>query len=119
MGYEVKMYVGEHSNARDGYISVIGMVDLCSPGRRDAVRKIDSETSAIKGYIYCDDGNTKMDLDRYDKPVRIHLATAMLKALQDANKREKYRRYSIAIAMLKEALKHFPAETLVVVLYGH
>ena len=119
MGYEVKMYVGEHSNIGDGYISVIGMVDLCKPDYRDAVSKIDSETSAIKGYIYCDDGNTKLELDRYDRPVRIHLATAMLEALQAANKREKYRRYSIAIAFLKEALKHFPAETLVVVLYGY
>jgi len=119
MGYEVKMYVGEHTKSGEGYISVIGMVDLCKPDYLDAVSKIDSEVSAIKGYIYCDDGNTKMELDRYEKPVRIHLATAMLEALKSANKKEPYRRYSIAIAMLKEALKHFRAETLVVVLYGH
>lgn len=117
MGYEVRMYYGEKlGHVSDGWVSVVGMVDLCKIGR-GKVSEINSKDGP-EGFIYADDGNTHITEDCYGSKIRIHPAKDFLKALKADNKVEKYRRYDIAIAALTAALKGF-GDDLVVVLYGY
>jgi len=58
-------------------------------------------------------------LDDYgDRLVEIP-ATEFLQALKESNEAEPYRRFSMAIALIEETLKHFEPERLFVITYGY
>lgn len=69
MGYEVKLYVvSEHyyPGIDDTWAEVISMFDLCKVGDRKEYFREDAE-----GYIYADDGNTRITEDRYGDTMKV------------------------------------------------
>ena len=123
MGYEVKLYVGENCGdaVRDeksgAFFSVIGMVDLCKPGRGE-VSDLSEQATGAPVYLYSDDGNTKLTHDRYDKRLTAVPVADVLAAIKAENAGLAYRRYDMAIAML-EAAQHQFGDRLCCVMFGH
>ena len=124
MGYEIKLYYGEKTgqkrNEKDNaqYFQVVGMVDVCKPGydsKLFALNKNAPKTPEV--FFYDSDGNTEVITDRYDDALRVRPVADVLKALRADNKREPYRRFSIAIAALQAAQKDF--KDLQVVFFGY
>ena len=109
MGYESKLYVVEESNftmpSDNGkvYASVIGMIDLCKC--YPIVEVFEDEAN---GYIYADDGNTKIEEDMYGSPLGVATLDDVIEKLKEIVKEEDYCRAKVALGFLKEVRKSMP-----------
>lgn len=124
MGYEVKMFVVTHyktlSLGRDGYCSVIGMVDLSKPGFGRITSLIEEYQDEFKKVLevnhpffidsYVGD-EFKVMKDKYDKYLSLIPAREFLDAMEEDNKSFKkengatYRRFDMAISLLESIFK--------------
>lgn len=118
MGYDSRLYVVEESNfllpSDDGkvFAEVIGMVELCVCYEIKDVFDEDAN-----GYIYTDDGNTRIEIDCYGEPLKVASLKAVIVRLKRIIKESDYRRAKIALAFLEEVYKVMPE--CKVYHYGH
>lgn len=109
MGYESRLYVVEESKflfpSDDGKVwaEVIAKIEMgvCWP-------LSDVFKSEAKGYIYADDGNTRIDEDKYGKPLTVAEIDDVIKCLKKIVKEDGYWRAKIAIDFLKSIKKENP-----------
>ena len=125
MGYEVQMLVGKvHKGFGVGkdfdkdWFQLYATVDLCKPGDSALLDLSNaSEEKEIYTYAVMGDGDSSVTIDRYDaklRPIRIQDA---LEALYTDQRKEHYRRFGWAIALL-ESMAHEEGGNLSVVLWG-
>ena len=118
MGYESRLYIVEESKFKipsdNGKVwaEVIGTINLCNCY---AIKEI--FTKKANGYIYADDGNTRIDEDKYGKPLRVANLEDVIKKLKEIVKESDYRRAKVALEFLKSVQKSMP--DCVVYHYGH
>ena len=118
MGYDSRLYIVEESTflipSDNGkvFAEVIGMVDLrvCY-----AIKDVFDEDA--KGYIYSDDGNTKIEIDCHGEPLKVASLKAVIVKLKQIIKESDYRRAKIALAFLESVYKVMPE--CKVYHYGH
>lgn len=118
MGYESRLYVVEESDflipSDNGkkWAEVIGVVEL---GVCYEITDVFIEDAM--GYIYSDDGNTRIEIDCYGKPLKVASLDAVIVKLKQIIKESDYRRAKITLAFLKEVYKVMPE--CKVYHYGH
>ena len=118
MGYESKLYVVEESDFKipsdDGKVwaQVIGMVDLCK-----CYPIAEIFTDEANGYIYAEDGNTRIEEDMYGSPLGVATLDEVIEKLKEIVKDTDYRRAKAALAFLKGVQKSMP--DCVVYHYGY
>ena len=123
MGYESKLFIVRKTSLYDRksdkvWAEVIASFDMCKyPPLADLMRR----KPVTDCYIYADDGDTRIDEDRYGDELRESSITDVIKVLEEDIKcGNEYRR----IFPLLEALKVFNAENeqwgdLAVLHYGY
>jgi hypothetical protein len=126
MGYDIRLYIGERSSYVDKdngcAVLVHAMVDLCKTGP-GKVYDLDHESTTDPVYFYGHDGNTRISVDDYDNPLRMHDAKTVLNALYHDNSTSMienggyYRCFNAAIALIKAMMADFPE--LYVVFFAH
>lgn len=124
MGYDLRLHIGEPSySERDSgtekkptYLMQNSMVELCNVDTAffNKLTKLAKESPF--GYFY-PDGNTKTTQDFYGDKLHFLPAKKVLTLLKQANKKEYYRRYAMAIALLEVVIKDF--KEVVVMPFGH
>ena len=118
MGYESKLYVVEESDFKipsdNGKVwaQVIGMVDLC---KCYPIAEIFIDEA--NGYIYAEDGNTRIEEDMYGSPLGVATLDEVIKKLKEIVKDTDYRRAKVALGFLKAVQKSMP--DCVVYHYGY
>jgi hypothetical protein len=123
MGYETKLIIGIKTNMNfienkdAAYVIEIASIDLCKSDFPDTQLNKEEDTELV--YIYGSNGNTEIIEDRYGSRLYAIEPKKVLKFMQNANKRAKYRRYNAAIVLLKSLIKDFENENLTCILYGH
>lgn len=124
MGYELKMYLADVSTLADKdyrfYFNTIAMVDLCKCCERfNTIVNQEREKSKIHVYLYDGMGENeeKLTEDAYGQELVAVPALPILKALNMINTKSYYRRYAIAIELLKQAIIDF--DDLKLVFFGH
>ena len=120
MGYELRLHVGEYHVYDDRvYFLEIGQLDLCKVGMGELV--IENDPDAINCFIWASDGNTQLTEDDHGDPIRaIPLKAAILKLKRLVKVADPYRRYVIALAMLKAIDDTFiEDEDVYVAFYGY
>lgn len=121
MGYETKLIIGQltdmegHKNKDCKYVSVIAEINLCKSVFSDTW--IDKEKDTEKVYFY--EGENEIVTDKYGSQLFAVNPKEVLKMMVEANKVEKYRRYSAAIPMLSSLIKSFKNQKLTCILYGY
>ena len=124
MGYEVRVYVGrvQHSsNETSGrWFQLWAMFELCKPGYDSEIYKLCSDPAIgnERVFFYADDGNTEITVDRYGKRLKAIPFDIVLKALETDQGNDSYRRFKVAVDLLR-SIKEHAGEQLSVVLYGH
>ena len=140
MGYETKLYIvrpynfrWEEKTFKNGNMkpvggSVLAMIDICKAGYYDPVglmiqREVKNEKNQL-AYLYHSNGNTKMLTDRYGDKLRFVDIGVVLEAFEKELGENKgtyhYARYDIALAVLKEVVKHYGTEDKIkCILYGY
>lgn len=123
MGYEVTMFLGEVTgvdlSADDDrkFFQIAAMVDLCKVDLDDSIGVAEFDGQPI--YLYYRKGGDAHEVaDCYGKELRAFDPAVLLKAIKKANRRDKYRRYDMAIPLL-EAFIAAGFNNPGVVLYGH
>ena len=118
MGYEVMLFAVQ-SVSGDGYASVVAEIDLCKIGDGNLYALMLANTpKKPQAYVFGLDGNRKFKKDRYDKPMPIMEVDDVIEAISKDNKREPYRRFEIALAMLRVFKDKFGEEARVLA-FGH
>jgi hypothetical protein len=123
MGYETKLIIGRKTDMKGNqykdanFVIQVASIDLCKSCFYDTY--IDKEEDTEKVYIYGSDGNTEINQDSYGSRLFAIAPEKVLKMMQKANRKEKYRRYNAAIPLLKSLIKDFEGENLTCILYGH
>jgi hypothetical protein len=118
MGYESRLYIVEENNflipSDNGKVwaEVIGTINLCNCY---AIKEIFIEKA--NGYIYADDGNTRIDEDKYGKPLSVASLEDVIKKLKEIIKDSNYRRAKVALGFLESVQKSMP--DCVVYHYGY
>ena len=117
MGYEVKLYLGEVAapfpTETRAFLMEVASVDLCKVGFDF------TEHGGVPVYLYGPDGgNTRTVEDRYGKQLVAITPESALNSLQRAAKRDSYRRYDMAIALLETFIAG-KFDNPGVVVYGH
>lgn len=118
MGYESRLYVVEESNfvfpSDNGkrFAEVIGVVELCVCYEIRDVFDKDAE-----GYVYSDDGNTKIEIDCYGEPLKVADLKSVIVKLKKIVRKTDYRRAKIALAFLESVYEVMPE--CKVYHYGH
>ena len=92
-------------------------IDLCKCGSASFENLLNSSLQKVK--LYCLDGNTTVEQDRYGDVLYAIPLKPFLKALKADYKREPYRRLDWAIKLLSSMLRHHPEDYFHVVLFGH
>jgi hypothetical protein len=120
MGYETKLYIGKpskYSTSDNGeqYFIKYAEIDLCKCGGESAINKIDDKSGQLI-YFY-DECENKVTTDCYSDILRAIPIDTALKAIKSDSKRDDYRRFKWAYALLSVMAKD--NEKLSVVLYGH
>lgn len=109
MGYESRLYIVEECNFKlpsdNGKVwaEVIGMINLCNCY---AITEVFTEKA--NGYIYANDGNTRIDEDKYGKPLSVAEIDDVIECLKKIVKKYGYWRAKIAIDFLKSIKKENP-----------
>lgn len=118
MGYESKLYIVEESNfaypSDNGKVwaDVVGEIDL-----RKCYPIAEIFTQKANGYIYADDGNTRIEEDMYGSPLGVATLEEVIEKLKEIVKDSGYRRAKIALEFLKAVQKLMP--DCVVYHYGY
>ena len=127
MGYEVNMFLGERRRNDDDserdWFMVVATVDLAKPyGKLAALAYERGEGDPV--FMFASDGNRRLVEDCYGKELVALPAAHVLSIMREelvANKEAYdgagYRRYELAIPMLKVLIERFKNPS--VVLYGH
>ena len=118
MSYDSRLYIVEESGflfpSDNGkrYAEVIGMIDMrvCYP-----IKEVFVEDA--NGYIYSDDGNTRIEIDCYGEPLKVASLKEVIVRLKRIVHEDGYRRAKIALAFLEEVQKTMPE--CKVYHYGH
>lgn len=115
MGYEIKLYIVAESkfvplNNGKVHAQVICMFDMCK-----CYDLADVFKEKANGYIYAEDGNTKIEFDRYDEPLLVASLDEVMTALKPI--REEYDRAEIAYELLRSIKEYKPH--CKVYKYGH
>ena len=109
MGYESKLYVVKESDLKipsdNGKVwaQVVGMIDLCV-----CYSIVDVFTREANGYIYADDGNTRIEEDKYGSPLGVANLDEVIEKLKEIVKDTDYHRAKVALAFLKGVQKSMP-----------
>ena len=129
MGYEIKLIVGSILGGVNGddCILTIATVDLCKigGGPLSTLNVTDQNRDKGKAYFYADDGNTHITRDLYDAPLRVRSLREVIQALEGEKKISEergetfYRRFDIALALLKRTEETFFHEAMGVLFFGH
>ena len=120
MGYETKLFICEPSlwdagRRKARYASIIASIDLCKAGD-PTENGLEKQTKPLF-YIYGDDGNRRIMRDLYGECLSVGTRDSVLEALRKKSQGDDYRRYAVAIAMLRSLTKkHFP--DVIVLGYG-
>ena len=122
MGYETKIIIAQVED--DGYCSQIAMVDLCKCGDGAFATLVQKSTPKDhKFFIYVgteEDGEEiKVDTDMYGSPLSCMDATDVLFALRTDQDKDHYRRFSMAIALIEQAIDGFGEDGIKIIGYGH
>lgn len=118
MGYESKLYVVEESTFKipsdkgKVWAEVIGMIDLCK-----CYPIVEVFDKVANGYIYADDGNTRIEEDMYGSPLGVASLEDVIAKLKEIVKESDYRRAKVALEFLKSVQKSMP--DCVVYHYGY
>lgn len=118
MGYESKLYIVEESNFKipsdNGkvYARVVGMIDLCV-----CYPITEVFTEIANGYIYAEDGNTRIEEDKYGEPLKVASLKEVIVRLKRIVHESDYRRARIALCTLEEVQRVMPE--CKVYHYGH
>lgn len=130
MGYDIKMYIGrttidvpglgDGDKKNPGYFNPYAMVDLAVVGSTvcNELQKL-KNNSCLHVYFYSPDGNTKVKKDSYDDALKVIPFDKVLEILKKSNRKEKYRRFDMAIALMEAMVGKFYKNELGVVLFGH
>jgi hypothetical protein len=102
-------------------MQVVAMVDLCkaSVGAVEEVINKGHSKEGERGGFYDDGGNAIIIEDRYCDAMTFVDPKEVLRAMQESQKKEPYRRFTIAISTLKAAIKGFKTEKLKVLFFGY
>lgn len=125
MGYEVRMYVGRVSQnlTRDEqrrWFNTWAMIDVCNPGYDSETYKLSADRDIGDPiYIYGTDGNTEIVEDCYGKQLKAIPLDEVLAALEADNGSTRYRRFAIAVDLLRSLKQHAGDESLSAFLYGY
>jgi hypothetical protein len=109
MGYESRLYVVEEcdfkfpSDNGKVWAEVIGMIDLC---KCYPITEVFNEVA--NGYIYADDGNTRIEEDKYGSPLGVASLNSVITRLKIIARDENYWRAKVALAFLEEVQKINP-----------
>ena len=107
MGYEMKLYIVEESDfiipSDNGKVwaDVIAMIDICK-----CYEIVNAFKTEAKGYMYADDGDTKIEIDCYEEPLKSASIDEVMNALNSV--RKEYDRAQIAYDILKSFKKNRP-----------
>lgn len=120
MGYETTLYIGEPGSIRESgkpeWVDIIASIDLCKVGSHESLGLVAQEKPAF--YFYAEGSDRKILRDLYGDTLSVGTRESVLAALRAKSEGDDYRRYAVAIAMLRSLTKkHFPR--LVVLGYGH
>ena len=123
MGYESKLYVVEKHHTLSRKINgkdmlfgeVVAVFNLCKVYDVSGRVKSYKDTDA---YIYADNDDDKIVVDRYGDPLKEIPLSDMIDILEEAAANDSYRRYGPCIAYLK-AIDPIEWEDIVVLHYGH
>lgn len=99
------------------YLHIIGMIELSKCGMLD-INSVCSFENSDGNYMYSDNGNDLIGLDLYGSYRRFIPIEEVIDALKESNKKESYRRFDIALAMLKSVKKTF-SDNIGCVFFGH
>jgi len=80
---------------------VIAMYNFCKCPELDRLFKRDTDT-----YIYAEDGDTRITVDRYNNPLREADISKVIKAVKKIIKHEDYWRLKPLLSLLKSVEKH-------------
>ena len=144
MGYEVRLHIGTTSSFTDLEYdmthgrSMLGVVqvDLSKPGNDECGKLLSAALKAQKKNLadnpdtepkrgfYASDGDTLITEDAYGDPVSPVDVDALIRALEaDLDTTDYggkgYRRFELALSILKVMKDRWPNETLTVLTYGH
>lgn len=125
MGYEVKVYVGRVSvsTTRDEqrrWFNTWAMIDICKPGYDSEIYKLSADHDIGEPiYIYGSDGDTEIVEDCYGKRLRAFPLDVALTALETDNGSTRYRRFQIAVDLLRSVKANAGDEQLSVFLFGY
>jgi hypothetical protein len=125
MGYEVKLYVGRVSpnmtrDEQRRWFNTWAMVDVCKPGYDSETYKLSANHDIGQPiYIYGADGNTEIAEDCYGKQLKAFPLDDALAALETDNGSTRYRRFQIAVDLLRSVKANAGDESLSVFLYGY
>lgn len=109
MGYESRLYVVEENNflipSDNGKVwaQVVAVINMCVCYPLRNVFKTEAN-----GYIYADDGNTRIDEDKYGKPLTVAEIDDVIECLKKIVKEDGYWRAKITIDFLKSIKKENP-----------
>lgn len=109
MGYESKLYIVQESDIKfpsdNGKVwaEVIGMVDLCK-----CYPIVEVFDEVANGYIYADDGNTRIEEDCYGSPLMVASLSAVITRLKIIARDEDYWRAKVALDFLESVRKTNP-----------
>jgi hypothetical protein len=74
-------------------------------------------TKVANGYIYADDGNTRIEEDKYGESFSVASLKDVIEKLKEIIKETDYRRAKVALGFLESVYKDMP--DCVVYHYGH
>lgn len=125
MGYEVRMHIHsewpltkEDYPEEDFFHGVeIARIDLCKIGHGplwDVIQQADTF-----GAFFADNGNDLISKDCYGDRLRRVPGKLVAEALEAELAADYYRRFSMALAMLNDALKGFGEEKIFCYFFGH
>jgi hypothetical protein len=126
MGYEVKLIVGEVLSYDPDAVKTlleICRVDLCKPGYGSHTGQylhVSRKAATEHFQFFADNGNDLISEDAYGEPLPAVDIDGLITAMEADQVEDAYRRFSLALAMLRE-LRTWDQEPirLKVIQYGH
>lgn len=131
MGYEIRLIIGhEVRHPGDNIILEIARVDLCKVGYGDEIAKLNilsAEDTELKFGFFADNEDKLIREDKYGEPLRCRSLSKVIDALKKEKELAKtsktgilYRRYAIALSLLRSIEESFVEhKEIVVLMYGH
>lgn len=122
MGYETRLHIGEvYTWTDDNSIRDIALIDLSCAGHSTHTGMLLAAARAAKDKTYAvpNSGGNYDHEDRYGEPLTAVDIDSLIDAMEADNNNEEYRRFTLALAVLR-AVKNDPSwRNLVVVQYGY